>query len=71
MTRRYRRRRGRPNAVDAIVSAVVIGAVLYGAILAFTAISTNAVGVLAGFVTGVVFRHILKVPTVRVMWRRQ
>lgn len=71
MTRRYRRRRGRPNAVDAIVSAVVIGGVLYGAIAAFTAINTSTVAILAAFVTGFTLRHILKVPTIRVMWRRR
>lgn len=67
MSRRYRRRRGRPKVVDALLSAVVVGAVLYGAIVAFTAIKSSNAAVLAAFVTGVVVGYSL--PAVRVRRR--
>jgi hypothetical protein len=67
MTRRYRRRRGRPKVVDALLSAVVIGAVLYGTLAAFTTVKGNAAAFAAVFVTGVVVGYSL--PSVRVRKR--
>lgn len=73
MTRRRTRRarRWRPNVLDALVAAGVIGGVLYVVLTQFAGMNDNAAAMCAALATGIVFRHVLRVPSVRLTWRRR
>jgi membrane associated rhomboid family serine protease len=71
MSRRRTRHGRRPRFFAAVLTAAVIGGLLYVALSQYAHMNGNAAGLCTGIAIGWLLRHNVRIPSMRITWRRR
>lgn len=71
MSRRTRRYRRRPKVIETLLAAAFAGGLTYVILTWATHMNGNAAAMCGTFAAGIMLRHRIRVPYIRIGWRRR